>query len=92
MYEIRWSTRFRRDIKRCQKQGKNMSKFKAIHESLMTGALLPKKNNDHELKHNWENHRECHIEPNWLLIYRVNEHEKEIVYARMGSHSDLFKK
>ena len=90
MYTICTSTRFRRDVKRCQKQRKNMALFKQINELLVAGKQIPIKNRDHILTGNWNGHRECHIEPDWLLIYRVNEAEKEIEYVRMGSHSDLF--
>lgn len=92
MYEFRRSTQFRRDVKRCQKQHKDMTKFRAIHEALITGKPLRNENRDHKLTGNWKNHRECHIEPDWLLIYRVNEQRKEIEYVRMGSHADLFSK
>ncbi|VAW40962.1 mRNA interferase YafQ [hydrothermal vent metagenome] len=67
-----------------------MALFKHVNELLVAGEQLPVKNRDHILTGNWKGHRECHIEPDWLLIYRVNEVEKEIEYVRMGSHSDLF--
>ena len=90
MYTIRISARFRRDTKRCQKQRKDMTLFKHINEMLVAGKQLPVKNRDHILTGNWKGHRECHIEPDWLLIYRVNEVKKEIEYVRMGTHSGLF--
>lgn len=90
MYTIRASARFWRDVKRCQKQRKDMALFKQINELLILGEPLPAKNRDHLLAGNWKDHRECRIEPDWLLIYRVNEAEKEIEYIRMGSHSELF--
>ncbi len=92
MYQFRRSPQFRRDVKRCQKQHKGMMKFRAIHEALITGQPLSSEHRDHKLSGNWKDHRECHIEPDWLLIYRVNEQRKEIEYVRMGSHSDLFGK
>ncbi len=90
MYEIRWSTRFRRDVRRSQRQNKSMNKFKAIDKLLVAGKPLPQKNKDHVLTGNWRGHRECHIEPDWLLIYKVDEDNKVIEYARTGSHSELF--
>ena len=90
MYSSRASTRFRRDVKRCQKQGKDMSLFKAINETLIAGEKLPEKYRDHPLLGNWKGHRDCHIEADWLLIYRIREDEKEIEYVRMGSHAELF--
>ena len=63
-------------MKRCEKQGKKMDKFKSIHEKLIAEISLPVKNKDHNLGGNWKNHRECHIDPDWLLIYRINRKEK----------------
>jgi mRNA interferase YafQ len=67
-----------------------MTKFKAIHELLMSGMSIPETNKDHILSGNWNGHRECHIEPDWLLIYRIDRENKVIEYVRMGSHSDIF--
>lgn len=90
MYEIRLSSRFRRDIRLCQRQKKDLDLFKDIDALLSAGKPLPKKNRDHSLSGNWHGHRECHIEPDWLLIYRVDEDEKVLQYVRTGSHSELF--
>jgi len=90
MYQPRLSTKFRRDIRLCKKQRKDMQLFKDIDALLTAGKPLPKKNKDHNLSGNWNGHRECHIEPDWLLIYRVNEDEMVVEYARTGSHSELF--
>jgi mRNA interferase YafQ len=90
MYEISRSTRFKRDIKRSQKQNKDINKLKAVLDFLIEGKELPAKNKDHFLSGNWSGYRECHIEPDWLLIYRVNENEKLLELVRLGSHSDLF--
>ncbi len=90
MYEFYWSTRFRRDVRRCERQQKPFKKFKVIVDLLKLGKPLPSQNYDHNLSGNWIEHRECHIEPDWLLIYRVNEDENIIELVRMGSQSDLF--
>lgn len=90
MYQIRRSTKFRKDVKRCKKQNKDMDKFKKIHELLSKGKKLPIKNQDHNLGGDWNGFRECHIEPDWLLIYRKDNKKKILEYARMGSHADLF--
>lgn len=90
MYEIKRSTQFKRDVRRSIKQHKLMTKFKTIHELLMSGMSIPEKNKDHILSGNWNGHRECHIEPDWLLIYRIDRENKVIEYVRMGSHSDIF--
>ena len=90
MYSFTRSSKFRRDVRRCQRQHKGMEKFKTIHERLIAGKPLPTKYKDHFLIGNWVNLRECHLEPDWLLIYRINEEEQLIEYVRMGSHADLF--
>ncbi|PCJ62408.1 MAG: type II toxin-antitoxin system mRNA interferase toxin, RelE/StbE family [Candidatus Hydrogenedentota bacterium] len=90
MYEIRRSTLFKRDVRRCRKQNKPLDKFKDIHESLVKGIPLSPQNRDHQLSGTWSGYRECHIEPDWLLIYRINDKNNLIEYVRMGSHSDLF--
>lgn len=90
MYGSKTTTKFKRDVKLCKKQGKDMDKFKTIHEALILGKSLPIRNKDHFLTGSWHGYRECHIEPDWLLIYLVNEQEKLIEYVRMGSHSNLF--
>ncbi len=90
MYSFTRSSKFRRDVGRCQRQQKDMDKFKTIHELLMAGKPLPTKNKDHLLTGNWGHYRECHLEPDWLLIYRIDDEDKIIEYVRMGSHAELF--
>jgi len=90
MYEILVTNKFKRDLRKCISQHKDIAKFTAIFELLETGMSLPDKNYDHNLSGNWDGHRECHIKPDWILIYRINENEKIIELVRMGSHSDLF--
>lgn len=67
-----------------------MQLFKDINALLVAGRTTSSKKNDHILTGNWYGHRECHIEPDWLLIYKVYKNEKIIEYARTGSHSELF--
>jgi len=64
--------------------------FKEVDEKLTKDEPLPSKNSDHALTGNWHGHRDCHIAPDWLLMYRVFEKEQEIEYVRMGSHAELF--
>ncbi|MGH1379201.1 MAG: type II toxin-antitoxin system YafQ family toxin [Alphaproteobacteria bacterium] len=90
MYEIVRSTKFKRDVKRAQKQQKKMDKLRTVLNLLIEGQDLPVKNKDHFLSGNWSGYRECHIEPDWLLIYRTDEKEKLLELVRLGSHSDLF--
>lgn len=90
IYSYDRSSQFKRDVKRCKKQGKNMEKFKVIHETLLAGQSLPVKNKEHNLSGNWSGYKECHIAPDWLLIYKRYAKSKQIFYARMGSHAELF--
>jgi mRNA interferase YafQ len=85
-----YTTQFGRDVKRAQKRGKNLEKFKIIAETLLRGEFLNKIHRDHILIGNYIGRRECHIESNWLLIYKVKKNC--VVFERMGTHSDLFTK
>jgi mRNA interferase YafQ len=88
MYQFHLSTKFKRDFKKYK--SKDISKFKEIISLLEFGYPLPQHNKDHVLIGNWKGYRECHIAPDWLLIYRIREAEKIIELSRIGSHSDLF--
>ncbi len=79
---------FKKDIKRLQKRGKNMDKLKAVIDKLLNNQPLENKYKDHALIGNWKGYRDCHIEPDWLLIYKITENYLYLV--RTGSHSDLF--
>lgn len=84
------TNRFERDIKRSKKRGKNIEKLKAIIRTLVSGQELPAKHRDHVLIGNYAGRRECHIEPDWLLIYKIDEGEGKIIFERTGTHADLF--
>jgi len=84
------TNQFKRDVKLAEKRGKKMSLLKEIMVKLAKEEKLDPKHRDHKLAGNFKDHRECHIEPDWLLIYRMTL--REIIYERTGSHSDLFKK
>lgn len=88
MKQLSQTQQFKKDIKRLQKRGKDLRKIKAVIEQLLSGSPLPPKNRDHQLSGNWAGHRDCHIEPDWILIYR--NIEEELRLERIGSHSDLF--
>jgi mRNA interferase YafQ len=79
---------FRRDVKRMQKRGKDMSKLRVLLQLLIAGDELPASYKDHPLKGDWKGFRDTHIEPDWLLIYRIEGDELQL--ARTGTHSDLF--
>jgi mRNA interferase YafQ len=79
---------FRKDIKRLQKRGKDLAKLKAVIDQLITGQVLAPKHRDHPLSGGWVGHRDCHIEPDWILIYKILDHELRL--ERTGTHADLF--
>lgn len=81
-------TRFQRDVKRAEKRGKDMSKLRALVRLLVQQQPLPAKYRDHALKGEWQDTRDAHIEPDWLLIYYV---EGDVLHlVRTGTHADLF--
>lgn len=80
--------KFRRDVKLAQRRGKDMSKLRQVILLLIDGNPLPPRYKDHPLSGDWEHHRDCHIEPDWLLLYKIDGDDLYLV--RTGSHSDLF--
>lgn len=89
-YEIRFTNRFKKDIKLAKKQGKDLDKLFKIIEKLAQGKTLEAKYRDHSLTGEYKGTRECHIEPDWLLIYEIVEDVLVLSLQRIGSHSDLF--
>ena len=89
-YEIRFTNRFKKDIKSAKKQGKNIDKLFQIVEQLAKGEKLEPKYKDHALTGNYSRTRECHIESDWLLIYEIIENVLVLSLQRVGSHSELF--
>jgi mRNA interferase YafQ len=83
-----WSSRFKRDIRKAEKRGKDMRKLKSALALLVEQASLPAGYKDHPLKGDWKGWRDLHIEPDWLLLYRIEGDELQL--ARTGTHSDLF--
>ena len=81
-------TQFKKDVKLCQKRNKDMVKLKKLMLLLIEEKPLPAEYKDHPLKNNWRAHRDSHIEPDWLLIYKIDG--KDIYFVRTGTHSDLF--
>ncbi len=88
--DIVWTTRFKKDYKLAMKRHMNMDLLDDIIRALSRGETLPEKHKDHELTGNWAGHRECHILPDWLLIYRIENNVLVLTLARTGTHSDLF--
>ena len=87
---LHYTTQFKKDYKRVKKQNKDLDKLRAVIEKLVAGQLLESKYNDHQLFGNWKGHRDCHIEPDWIFIYRITA--DDLYLERTGSHSELFKK
>lgn len=90
MYDIRPTTKFQKDLKLAKKRGFDLSLLTEILKKLATGQTLPVKNKDHPLLGNYAGCRECHIAPDWLLIYEVDGNSLILYLIRTGSHSDLF--
>jgi mRNA interferase YafQ len=88
MLPIRPTSRFKKDLKRAARQGKNIQKVKEVLEFLAEAKSLPEIYRDHRLRGPWKDFRECHLESDWLLIYTVTDFE--IRPARLGTHSELF--
>ncbi len=91
MLKPRYSRQFRKDIKKIEKSGnKDMEKLKSVVRKLVDGGPLESKYLDHPLTGNLKWYRDCHIEPDWILLYRMDNDLQEITFVRTGSHSDLF--
>lgn len=90
MLEIVTTRRFKKDLKRCHKRGKSIDKIEWIVSELQRIKSLPQSNKDHPLIGNWSGYRECHIEPDWLLIYMIDDEQSLLHLVRTGTHSDLF--
>lgn len=91
-YKIQYSTKFKKDLKLAKKRGLNLDELKFVIDELAKGNKLDDKYKDHDLHGDWEGYRECHIEPDWLLIYQLYDEEVVLYLVRTGTHSDLFNK
>ena len=89
-YEVKYTSRFKRDYKRMQRRGKEMSKLLDVIDMLREGHVLPPQYQDHPLHGGYEGHRDCHIEPDWVLIYFKTECSLVLTLSRTGSHGDVF--
>jgi len=88
--EIKFTNQFKKDVKLAKKQGKNLDKLFSVVEQLANKKILDAKYHDHSLSGDYCDLRECHIEPDWLLIYKVHEDILVLMLYRVGSHSNLF--
>ncbi len=89
-YDLKYTSRFKKDFKQAKKQKKDIEKLFDVIERIANGEKLEAKWKDHALSGNYSGARECHIEPDWLLIYEVFEDTLVLSLLRTGSHSDLF--
>ena len=83
-------SQFKKDVKRMKKRGKDLSKLRDALDHLIEGSQLPEKYHDHALVGNFGGKRDCHIEPDWLLIYSLSEDDSHVIFERTGTHADLF--
>lgn len=90
MLEVKYTNRFNKDLKIIKKRKYNTQKLKEVIIMLSEQIPLPQHYNDHALSGNYANYRECHIESDWLLIYKIENERLTLVLSRTGTHSDLF--
>ena len=86
---IQYTSQFKKDFKRIQKQNKDIAKLRLLINKLASGKPLADTYRNHQLTGRWKGHRDCHIEPDWILIYRMTT--DTLTLERTGSHSELFK-
>ena len=91
-YTVKPTTQFKKDFKLSMKRGLKIELLEEVIAALAMGEMLPEKHKDHALTGNWVGHRECHVLPDWLLIYRIEDEVLVLTLARTGTHSDLFGK
>lgn len=92
MCSIQFTNQFKKDLKLAKKQGKDLDKLFEVINILANGEKLDTKFKDHDLSGNYKGTRECHIEPDWLLIYEIDNNALILMLYRLGTHSELFKK
>ena len=91
-YEIIASARFKKDLKRCQKRGLDMTLIYNVMSILSNTGTLPSEYHPHKLKGNFDGQWECHIKPDWLMTWEQNDNQLTLLFLQTGTHSDLFKK
>ena len=89
MRQIHRTSQFKRDVKRMERRGKDLNRLGTVLRVLVQGEALPPEYRDHLLVGQYKGTRECHVEPDWLLLYEVSD--TELILIRTGSHADLFK-
>ncbi len=89
-YDLVLSGRFKKDLKKSIKRNVDISELNTVVEILLAGEKLPERFQDHGLSGNWTGHRECHIKPDWLLVYYIQDDMSVLTLTRTGTHSDLY--
>lgn len=90
MFTIKPTTKFQKDVQRARRRGYDLNLLTTILKQLAAGEPLPARNRDHALSGDYAGCRECHITPDWLLIYEIDQQELFLYLTRTGTHSDLF--
>lgn len=91
-YEVKFTNQFKKDLKLAKKQNKDRDKLFEVVNILADGGTLDAKYCDHDLSGNYKGTRECHIEPDWFLVYEIRDDVLVLMLYRLGTHSELFKK
>ncbi len=91
-YDVQFTNQFKKDLKLAKKQNKDLDKLFKVIGILANGETLDVKYKDHDLSGNYKGTRECHVEPDWLLIYEIRNKVLVLMLYRLGTHSELFKK
>ena len=91
MRTVSRTSQFKKDVKRADRRGESLSKLRAVMDLLIEGEPLPPEYKDHPLRGNFAGSRDCHIEPDWVLIYTLTEKNSHVCFERTGTHSDLFR-
>ena len=89
VYQVRRTSQFKKDLKRLIKQDKDISKLQEVVDTLAEGKPLDAKHVDHPLAGKWRGFRDCHIEPDWILLYKLEKKMLVLTLTRSGSHSEL---
>ena len=87
--KVVWTTKFKRDYKRAMKRGLDINRLDQVIRTLASGEELAISHRDHALGGDWRGHRECHVQPDWLLIYYVDGERLVLTLTRTGTHADL---
>ncbi len=89
-YTVRTTALFRKQYKRAKKRNLRMDLLQEVVDTLAMGEPLPERNRDHQLDGAWADYRECHIQPDWLLVYQIEDDILVLTLTRTGTHSDIF--